>query len=405
MMRSRPFLSDVQFIFVGAIDILKSITLIIFLYIYFPEQFTTLTVSADVMSALVPFASPWAIAFLQLSKTSTNRAYTKILGQIIIVGGVLATGYLTLTYIILGTPDNNGEIKYFLVARAISTYALVLASLNQQYLMSLGHSGTLFTMQTVGWGLSLGLYIIILSSSARFSYITAGLGMMTIELIILLYGTLKIRSITAMAAPIISTSLRFSVKLKSIIIPELYTVFVISLTSLLLGLSALYAPSNNFSDFRVPFAIQMACWLTSSRASNVVIRRFVKDDTLLYSRAFLYTLRLTWLIPVCLAIIVWCLSSHIPDSQIGSAYFSLAYYPFMAAIIALNGILRLQKLNKIILESNRLLFICYFLPLSILIWKDQIAPSQIIHFIGFSYMARLAFMFYYTHKGNSHCDN
>ncbi|WP_256578608.1 hypothetical protein [Pseudomonas sp. B28(2017)] len=398
MLKRDDFLSDVFFVITGAVDVIKGISVLMLMSVAFPGQFGVLSVNIDIMSALIPFASPWVIAFLQLSKASRHRAYIKCAGALIVIGAVISIVYIVISLNMVEESRHNEGLLVFLFLRMVSVCVLVFASLNQAYLMLLGYGRTVFWLQIGVWLCNIGLYLALWLSGVGFSYVVAGLGMLAIDLALFVIGVSIIMGSTSINIKSIKPSLKFCMKIRGIVLPELSTVASISLSGLLLSVVAFKIAPEDFADFRIPFAFQMACWMICARAAVLIIRHYSAQDATLFSKAIGYTFKVTWFVPFGLTLIVGILTNQMSRGQFVHSLVALAYYPAMAIVISLNGVFRLKAMNSVISSANKWLLGLYFVPLSALIYFGYVGAAQIIHFVGISYMVRLLLMYYLYRK-------
>lgn len=396
-MKSNDALSDIFFVITGGVDVIKGISILMLISVAFPHQFSVLSVNIDVMSALIPFASPWVIAFLQLSKVSRYRAYSKCAAALIVVGAVISILYIVVSLNMIEESHHNTGLLVFLLLRMVSVCVLVFASLNQAYLMLLGYGRTVFWVQMAVWLCNVALYLTLWLSGIEFSYVLAGLGMVAIDLALFVVVVSILKASGSIRLRSIKPSFKFSLKISKIVLPELSTVASISLSGLLLSVAAFKISQESFSDFRIPFAFQMACWMICTRAAVLIIRRYSAQDFSLFYRAIIYTFKVTWFVPVGLALVVAILANQLSPGQFIHSLLAMAYYPAMAIVISLNGVFRLTTMNSIISSANKWLLVVYFVPLSVLIYLGYVGPASIIHFVGISYMVRLLLM-YHLHR-------
>ncbi|MEO6676676.1 MAG: hypothetical protein ABIO21_04805 [Pseudomonas sp.] len=390
--------SDIFFVVTGAVDVIKGISVLMLMTVAFPDQFGVLSVNIDIMAALIPFASPWVIAFLQLSKISRNRAYAKCAAALIIVGTLISIVYIVLSLSLIKESQDNASLLIFLLLRMVSVCVLVMVSLNQAYLMLLGYGRTVFWLQMSVWLCNVGLYLTLWLSDMGFSYIVAGLGMVAIDLALFIAGILILKTSLTISIKSIRRSMRFSLKIRGIVLPELSTVASISLSGLLLSVVAFKIAPEDFADFRIPFAFQMACWMICARAAVLIIRRYSVHDPALFSKAIIYAFKVTWFVPFGLGLIACVLANQITTGQFIHSLVAMIYYPAMAIVISLNGVFRLNAMNSVISVANKWLLVCYFVPLSALIYFGYIGAAQIIHCVGLSYMVRLLLMYHLYRK-------
>jgi hypothetical protein len=280
----------------------------------------------------------------------------------------------------------------------VSVCVLVFASLNQAYLMLLGYGRTVFWLQMGVWLCNIGLYLTLWLSGMGFSYVVAGLGMVAIDLALFVVGMSILKTSGNISIKPIRPSLMFSLKIRRIVLPELSTVASISLSGLLLSVVAFKIAPEDFADFRIPFAFQMACWMICARAAVLIIRRNSAQDSALFFRAIIYTFKVTWFVPFGLALIASVLVNQISPGQFIHSLVAMTYYPAMVIVISLNGVFRLNAMNRVISAANKWLLVFYFVPLSALIYFGYIGAAQIIHFVGISYMARLLLMYHLYRK-------
>lgn len=399
MLKRDDALSDIFFVITGGVDVIKGISVLMLMSIAFPGQFSVLSVNIDIMSALIPFASPWVIAFLQLSKVSMHRAYSKCAAPLIVVGTLISIVYIVISLNMIEESRHNTDLLMFLLLRMVSVCVLVFASLNQTYLMLLGYGRTVFWLQIGVWLCNIGLYLTIWLSGMGFSYVVAGLGMVAIDVALFVVGMSILKASGNMSVKSIKPSWMFSLKIRRIVLPELSTVASISLSGLLLSAVAFKIAPEDFADFRIPFAFQMACWMICARAAVLIIRRYSAQDSALFSNAIIYTFKVTWFVPVGLALIAGGLSNQMATGQFIHSLVAMAYYyPVMVIVISLNGVFRLSAMNSVISAANKWLLGFYFVPLSALIYFGYIGAAHIIHFVGISYMVRLLLMYHLYRK-------
>ncbi|MGE8181637.1 hypothetical protein [Pseudomonas sp. FSL W5-0299] len=391
-------LSDIFFVITGAVDVIKGISVLMLMTVAFPDQFSVLSVNIDIMSALIPFASPWVISFLQLSKVSRHRAYSRCAAALLVVGTLISIVYMLLSLSMIEESRDNAGLLIFLLLRMVSVCVLVFASLNQAYLMLLGYGRTVFWLQMGVWLCNIGLYLTLWLSGMGFSYVVAGLGMVAIDLALFVVGMSILKTSGNISIKPIRPSLMFSLKIRRIVLPELSTVASISLSGLLLSVVAFKIAPEDFADFRIPFAFQMACWMICARAAVLIIRRNSAQDSALFFRAIIYTFKVTWFVPFGLALIASVLVNQISPGQFIHSLVAMTYYPAMVIVISLNGVFRLNAMNRVISAANKWLLVFYFVPLSALIYFGYIGAAQIIHFVGISYMARLLLMYHLYRK-------
>lgn len=391
-------LSDIFFVITGAVDVIKGISVLMLMTVAFPDQFSVLSLNIDIMSALIPFASPWVISFLQLSKVSRHRAYSRCAAALLVVGTLISIVYMLLSLSMIEESRDNAGLLIFLLLRMVSVCVLVFASLNQAYLMLLGYGRTVFWLQMGVWLCNIGLYLTLWLSGMGFSYVVAGLGMVAIDLALFVVGMSILKTSGNISIKPIRPSLMFSLKIRRIVLPELSTVASISLSGLLLSVVAFKIAPEDFADFRIPFAFQMACWMICARAAVLIIRRNSAQDSALFFRAIIYTFKVTWFVPFGLALIASVLVNQISPGQFIHSLVAMTYYPAMVIVISLNGVFRLNAMNRVISAANKWLLVFYFVPLSALIYFGYIGAAQIIHFVGISYMARLLLMYHLYRK-------
>ena len=391
-------LSDIFFVITGAVDVIKGISVLMLMTVAFPDQFSVLSVNIDIMSALIPFASPWVISFLQLSKVSRHRAYSRCAAALLVVGTLISIVYMLLSLSMIEESRDNAGLLIFLLLRMVSVCVLVFASLNQAYLMLLGYGRTVFWLQMGVWLCNIGLYLTLWLSGMGFSYVVAGLGMVAIDLALFVVGMSILKTSGNISIKPIRPSLMFSLKIRRIVLPELSTVASISLSGLLLSVVAFKIAPEDFADFRIPFAFQMACWMICARAAVLIIRRNSAQDSALFFRAIIYTFKVTWFVPFGLALFASVLVNQISPGQFIHSLVAMTYYPAMVIVISLNGVFRLNAMNRVISAANKWLLVFYFVPLSALIYFGYIGAAQIIHFVGISYMARLLLMYHLYRK-------
>ncbi|EGH14136.1 MULTISPECIES: hypothetical protein [Pseudomonas syringae group] len=405
MLKRSDVISDIFFVITGGVDVVKGISVLFLLSTVFPTQFGVLSVNMDIMSALIPFGSPWVVAFLQLSKISKRRAYNVCVSALMIIGGMIAAIYLVISLNLIAHGGDNTEKIIFLALRTFSVFILVFVILNQSYLMLLGFGQSVFWLQIGVWLANFGLYLTIWLSVSEFSYVIAGLGMVMIDSLLLIVGLYILKKTGNMAYTFTKPSLKFSFKIRRIVVPELFTVASISLSGLLLSAAAFKISPGHFSDFRIPFAFQVACWMICARATVLIMRRYSVDNPALLYDAFLYAFKTTWFVPAGLALIAVALFGQMSGDQFIHSLAAITYYPAMIVVIALNGVVRLKAANDIISSANKWLLVLFFFPLSAGIYYGHVEAINIIHFVGASYALRALTMFYLYNKRFSSDDN
>ncbi|XXD82251.1 hypothetical protein J3P95_00750 [Pseudomonas sp. Z5-35] len=397
-MKRNDALSDIFFVVTGGVDVIKGISMLMLMNVAFPQQFSVLSVNIDVMSALIPFASPWVIAFLQLSKVSRYRAYSKCAGALIVVGVAISILYIVISLSMIEESRHNASLLMFLLLRMVSVCVLVFASLNQAYLMLLGYGRTVFWVQMAVWLCNVALYSALWLSGLEFSYLWLGLGMVAIDLALFVVVIWILKAAGSIHISTLRPSFGFSFKIKKIILPELSTVASISLSGLLLSVVVYRISPENFAEFRIPFAFQIACWMICARAAVLIIRRYSAQDVSLFFSAIVYTFKVTWFVPLGLALVVVALANKMSPNQIVNSIIGVIYYPVIAIVISLNGVFRLMMMNSIISDANKWLLVLYFVPLSALIYFGRIGSESIIHFVGISYIVRVLLMHHLYRK-------
>jgi len=375
----------------GVVEAVRGLLVFIALRALWENQLGFISLNIDIVSFYSTLLFPWFVVYMQLSRYD-NNAYLIVVRVLYPAAYLISFFCLVSVLMALKSGGWGFEALIFACSRSCSLILFARFGLNQYVLIRTGRGEWLLLIQLLMLALSMLIYIVLGSVDGVKS--VGALGVCLLALDFGAAGSSKFLAHHSLGGEVCLDQYKISffaafIKQKTILLYEFLNVVVISLSVLLLMLSTYYASGEN-REYRVVIAFMSVLWIVSAKSMGLLLSvpGDVKGASVVES--FLTVLKYTWYVPLILVLLAYILYfSGLTDQLFFDIVVGVLYYPFMAAVIAFNSVLRMRQENGLLYFVNLALLLFYFAPASILIIFDLISLSNVMHVLGVGYVFRL----------------